>query len=65
MNHKDIQGLAMTGASLGKPNPHSKYYTYRKQAETVLTIPHTREIVNLEEKSYFHVFTLSVSLTPK
>lgn len=49
VNYKDIQGLAMTEALLlGKPILHVKYYTYRKQAETTLTTPHTLEIVNLE-----------------
>lgn len=48
MSHKDIQDLVMTGASLGKPTLRVKYYTYRKHIETVLTIPHTLEVVNLE-----------------
>lgn len=47
LNHKDIQDLEMTEkSSLGKPMLHAKYYTSRKQAETVLIIPHTKEINN-------------------
>lgn len=47
MNHKDIQGFAMAGPLLGKPSLPVKIYTYRKQAEIVLTILHTVETVNL------------------
>lgn len=61
MSHKDIQDLARTGVSLGKPTLHVKHYTYRKQTETVLTIPDTFEIVNLGEKILLFIYFVSLT----
>lgn len=61
VSHKDIQDLARTGASLGKPTLRVKGYTYRKQTETVLTIPHTFEIVNLGEKILWLIYFVSLT----
>lgn len=65
MNPKDIQSLAMAGPFFKKPSLPVKYYKYRKQAETVLTIPHIVEIVNFGGKTLISLYLACVTHTQK